>query len=101
MRSGNGTFAVDRIDGRLATLIDANGAVADVPRRWLPSGLREGSIIRVVVRAIGPDWATAEPDEAASRWREALLGLILTQLQMNAMNGRLQSCVSSGFGDLP
>jgi hypothetical protein len=97
----NGTYAVDRLDGRLATLVDANGAVADVPRRWLPSGLQEGSVIRVTVGSFGPDWATAEADEAASRWREALLGLILTQLRMKSMNGRLQCCIASGFSDLP
>jgi hypothetical protein len=99
--SRTGTYAVDRLDGRLATLVSGDGAVADVPLRWLPPGLREGSIIRVTLSGRGPDWATAHSDEAASSWREAILGLILEQLRWRRMGGAVASCVSIGFADLP
>ena len=101
MSGRRGTFAVDRLEGRLATLLAGDGTVADVPLRWLPSGLREGSVIRVSIGSVGPDWATAAMDEAASTWREALLGLILEQLRWRWTGGRLASCVPTGFSDLP
>jgi len=94
-------YAVDRLEGRLATLVAGDGSVADVPLRWLPSGLREGSMIRVEAGNTGPDWATAEPDDAATTWREALLGLILEQLRWRRAGGQVVSCVSIGFADLP
>lgn len=95
------TYAVDRLEGRLATLIGGDGEVADIPLRWLPSGLREGSVIKVQISPRGPDWATAQSDDAASSWREALIGLILEQLRWRRMGGALASCVSAGFADLP
>jgi hypothetical protein len=95
------TYAVDLLGGRLATLVADDGTSADIPRRLLPSGFREGSVLRVAMGASGPDWTTAEPDEAASKWREALLGLMLEQLRWHVMGGRVASCVGSGFVDLP
>jgi hypothetical protein len=97
--SRSGTYAVDRLQGRLATLIAGDGTVADIPLRWLPSGLREGTVIKVAIGARGPDWGTAQSDEAASSWRDALIGLILEQLRWRRMGGALASCVSSGFTD--
>jgi hypothetical protein len=97
----HGTFAVDRLEGRLATLVSGDGAVADVPLRWLPSGLREGAILRVAIGSVGPDWTTAVADDAASRWRDALLCVILEQLRLRNLGGRLDSCIASGFNDLP
>jgi hypothetical protein len=95
------SYRVDRLEGRLATLIGDDGATADVPRRCLPSGLREGSVISVPVTRGGHDWGGASADEAASRWHEALLGLILEQLRWRTTGGRLAGCVPSGFGGLP
>lgn len=95
------TYQVDRVAGRLATLIGDDGASADIPLRWLPSGLHEGSVIRVKVGRAGHDWSTASADESASRWREALIGLILEQLRWRTMGGRVATCVPSGFGDMP
>lgn len=90
-------FAVDRLDGRLARLISDDGTIADVPRRWLPSALGEGSVVRVALRPGGPDWGTAQPDEAARTWREALLGLILEELRWRARGSRV-GCVAPGLG---
>jgi len=91
------TYAVDRLDGRLARLVSDDGTIADVPRRWLPSALREGSVVRVGLHPAGPDWATAQPDEAARTWREALLGLILEELRWRVRGSRV-GCVAPGLG---
>jgi hypothetical protein len=91
------TYAVDQLDGRLARLVSDDGAIADVPRRWLPSGLGEGSVVRVGVNAGGPDWATAQADEAARTWRDALLGLILEEMRWRARGSRV-GCVAPGLG---
>lgn len=91
------TYAVDRLDGRLARLVSDDGTIAEVPRRWLPSGLGEGSVVRVGLHARGPDWATAQADEAARTWREALLGLILEELRWRVRGSRV-GCVAPGLG---
>lgn len=93
------TYSVDRLDGRLARLVRDDGSVAEVPRRWLPAALREGTVMRVAVPApgSGPDWATARPDEAACRWREALLGLMLEELRWRGRGSRI-GCLAPGLG---
>ena len=91
------TYAVDRLDGRLARLVGDDGTVADVPRRWLPAALHEGSVMRVALQAGGPDWATAQADEAARTWREALLGLMLEELRWRGRGSRI-GCVAPGLG---
>ena len=40
-------FAVDRIEGEWAVLEDENGRMADVPLADLPSGTRQGSVLRL------------------------------------------------------
>jgi hypothetical protein len=93
------TYAVDRLDGRLARLVGDDGTIADIPRRWLPAALREGTVMRVAVpaRGNGPDWATAQPDDAAGRWRETLLGLMLEELRWRARGSRI-GCLAPGLG---
>lgn len=93
------TYAVDRLDGRLAHLVGDDGTVADIPRRWLPAALSEGTVMRVTLPASGapPDWATAQADERASRWREALLALMLEQLRWRR-SGTPLGCLGPGFG---
>jgi len=93
------TYSVDRLDGRLARLVGSDGTVADIPRRWLPAALREGTVMRVAVpgSGSGPDWATAQPDDVASRWREALIGLMLEELRWRGRGSRA-GCLAPGFG---
>ena len=83
------TFSVDRLDGRLARLVADDGTVADVPRRWLPSALREGNVMRVAVRPGGPDWGSARTDDAAQTFREAIIGLMLEELRLRSRGNRL------------
>ena len=92
------TYSVDQLDGRLARLVGDDGTVADIPRRLLPSALSEGTVMRVELPAGGPpDWATAHADERASKWREALLGLILEQLRWRR-SGTPMGCLGPGLG---
>ena len=94
------TYSVDRLDGRLARLVGDDGTVADIPRRWLPAALSEGTVMRVAVpgSGTGPDWATAQLDAVASKWREALIGLILEQLRWRGRGSRA-GCLAPGFGE--
>ena len=41
----------------------------ELPRRQLPKGSREGSVLRVPGDKTAPDWATAELDEEERRRR--------------------------------
>jgi hypothetical protein len=90
-------YAVDRLDGRLARLVSDDGTVAEIPRRWLPAALKEGSVMRVAVRPGGPDWASAQPDEGRRKWRDAVIGLILEELRWRASGSRI-GCVAPGLG---
>lgn len=83
------TFSVDRLDGRLARLVADDGSVADIPRRWLPSALREGNVMRVAVRPGGLDWASAQTDDAAQTLREAVIGLMLEELRWKSRGHKL------------
>jgi hypothetical protein len=61
---GRVTFTVDRLETRLAVLIDDDGREVEVARRQLPKDARrEGAVLRVEVDASGdPDWSTAAID---------------------------------------
>lgn len=65
-------YVLDRIEGATAVLVDDAGATLDVPVRSLPSGVREGAVLRVSLRADGaPDWSTARVDHAEAARRRA------------------------------
>lgn len=97
IRARTRSYAVDRLDGRLARLVSDDGTVAEIPRRWLPAALGEGAVMRVSVRPGGPDWASAQLDEAKRRWRDALIGLMLVELRWRA-GGRSVGCLAPGLG---
>ena len=61
---GRVTFTVDRLDSRVAVLIDDDGRELEVARRRLPrDARREGAVLRVELDTSGePDWATAAAD---------------------------------------
>jgi hypothetical protein len=67
-------YAVDRIEGALAVLIDDAGRAVDVRVDLLPPALEEGSVVRVPHGPAGdPDWSAARlvPGEAERRRAEA------------------------------
>ena len=67
-------YAVDRIEGNIAVLVSDTGATVHVPRVELPTGIREGAVLRVRFGAKNlPDWSSAVIDkkEEERRLREA------------------------------
>lgn len=63
-----GVWTVDRIDAGLAVLVRDDGARhAEVRLSDLPTGVREGSVLRVPVAEGVPDWGAAVLDEELRR----------------------------------
>jgi hypothetical protein len=53
-------YVVDRIEGKIAVVIGDDGRSVHVPKGALPTGSREGTVLRLT----GTDWSSAEIDEA-------------------------------------
>ena len=67
-------YAVDRLEGSIAVLVSDSGATLQMPQVELPTGLREGAVLRVRFGAQNlPDWSSAVIDkkEEERRLREA------------------------------
>jgi DUF3006 family protein len=67
-------YAVDRLEGNIAVLVSDSGATVQMPRVELPTGLREGAVLRVRFGAQNlADWSTAviDKEEEKRRLREA------------------------------
>jgi hypothetical protein len=63
-------FAVDRLEGRHAVLIGDDGSRHEVPRKQLPKGATERSVLDVSLDRGGrPDWAGARLDAAEEERR--------------------------------
>lgn len=57
-------YVVDRIEGKTAVVVGDDGQSFDVPRRDLPKGVREGTVLRIEAKGDSIDWSRAEIDEA-------------------------------------
>lgn len=55
-------YVIDRFDGKAAVIVADDGRTFDVPRRELPRGCREGTVLRL--EGEPPDWSRAVIDEA-------------------------------------
>jgi hypothetical protein len=67
-------YAVDRIEQGIAVLVSDRGETVQMPRVELPTGLREGTVLRVRFGAQNlPDWSSAviDKEEEQRRLREA------------------------------
>ena len=67
-------YAVDRIEREIAVLVSDSGATVQMPRIELPTGIREGAVLRVRLGAQNlPDWSSAviDREEERRRLREA------------------------------
>ena len=77
-------YVVDRIEGKTAVIVADDERTFDVPRRALPKGCREGTVLRIdSVSAETPDWTQTVIDEAErirrlERGQEALRRLTET-----------------------
>jgi len=57
-------YVVDRIEGTTAVIVADDGREFDVPRRALPKGCREGTVLRIDAASMESlDWANAVIDE--------------------------------------
>lgn len=70
---GRVTFTVDRLESRVAVLIDDDGRELEVARRRIPKDARrEGAVLRVELDSSGePDWTTAAVDAEEEKRRLA------------------------------
>jgi len=67
-------YAVDRLERNIAVRVSDSGATVQMPRVELPTGLREGAVLRVRFGAQNlPDWSSAviDKEEERRRLREA------------------------------
>jgi hypothetical protein len=62
-------YVIDRIEGRVAVVVGDDGRSFDVPKRQLPRGCREGTVLRVEATGGVIDWSRAVIDEAERRRR--------------------------------
>ena len=57
-------YVVDRIEGITAVIVAHDGRTFDVPKRRLPKGCAEGTVLRIDAGSMeSPDWAHAVIDE--------------------------------------
>ena len=57
-------FVVDRFEGKTAVVVGDDGRPFDVPKRDLPKGAKEGTVLRVEADDDPVDWSLAEIDKA-------------------------------------
>jgi hypothetical protein len=58
-------YVLDRFEGKVAVIVADDGRTFDVPRRDLPTGCHEGTVLRIDgVTSGSPVWADAVIDEA-------------------------------------
>jgi hypothetical protein len=64
-------YVIDRIEGTTAVIVADDDREFNVPRRALPKGSREGTVLRIDAEMpLNPDWATAVIDE--EEWKRRL-----------------------------
>lgn len=67
-------YAVDRLERNVAVLVSDRGETIEMPRPELPTGIHEGSVLRVRFGAQNlPDWSSAviDSEEEKRRLKEA------------------------------
>lgn len=70
MTTQSARFVVDRREGALFVIEDAQGVCRDVPEADLPDDCRaEGAVLEVPLRGGTPQWARATRDRAEERRR--------------------------------
>jgi len=62
-------YVIDRIEGKIAVVVGDDGRSFDVPKRQLPRGCREGTVLRVEARSGAINWSQAIIDDAERRQR--------------------------------
>jgi len=81
-------FAVDRLEGRYAVLVGDDGSQHEVPRKQLPKGTTESSVLEVSLDESGkPDWAGARLDAAEKERRIKRALALLEELKKRDPGG--------------
>jgi hypothetical protein len=62
-------YVIDRIEGKIAVVVGDDGRSLEVPKRQLPRGCREGTVLRVEATGGAIDWSRAVIDDAERRRR--------------------------------
>ncbi len=84
-------YAVDRIEGQTAVLIDEAGRALSLALALLPDGLEEGAILRVPRGADGaPEWPLARVDRAEAERRRAEARKALDELRKRDPGGDVE-----------
>jgi len=79
---------VDRFEGRIAVLIGDDGTQHDVPRKQLPKGTAESSVLEVTLDRHGhPNWATARLDQTERERRLERAKELLEELKKRDPGG--------------
>lgn len=90
-RNAEHLWVVDRVEGSVAVLIrDGDERTEDVPIETLPTGSREGSVLRVPEADGRPDWAAAALDEDARRARLREAEEVLRRLRRRDPGGDIK-----------
>lgn len=84
-------YAVDRIEGTTAVLVDDHAHTASVPMDRLPAGTREGVILRVTFVAENvPNWSQSAIDEAETARRAQEGKELLQELEKRDPGGDIE-----------
>ena len=84
-------YAVDRIEGTTAVLIDDDGHSASVPTDRLPQGLDEGVVLRVILEAENvPNWSRATLDKVETERRMKEAKKLLEELEERDPGGDVE-----------
>jgi hypothetical protein len=67
-------LTVDRVEGKVAVLVDDNGRAANVELSRLPPGAREGSVLRAPDRYGKPDFSAMTLDDEEMKRRVGVVG---------------------------
>ncbi|MGD8726385.1 MAG: DUF3006 domain-containing protein [Gemmatimonadales bacterium] len=85
-------YAVDRIEGTIAVLIDDHGHSASVPVDRLPRGVDEGVVLRVTFEAENvPNWSRSTLDVAETQRRKQEAQGMLEQLEGRDPGGDVEA----------
>ena len=83
-------MAVDRLEGRLAILVDDSNEVHEVPSAELPKPVREGACFSIPIGTGGkPLWRNAVPAPEEERRRKAEAKERIARLSANDHGGDL------------
>jgi hypothetical protein len=84
-------YAVDRIEGITAVLVDDEGRTASVPIDRLPEGLEEGVVLRVAFETENvPNWSRATIDQVETDRRLVEAEKLLEELEERDPGGNVE-----------